>query len=142
MWLLPMNGEAQEVLSWRQGTVKTLRILPAPKPSVAGQRDSFEHCRPLIVLADSTGPGAAFTSASFISLRSGEQVRGRKDCTDMRRKKTEARLRELAPATKGSQDAGSRNQPTLFYLLSMSVLVIKFALGFAFEIAHFLNVHF
>ena len=78
MWLLPMNGEAQEVLSWRQGTVKTLRILPAPQPTSPGSggRDGFEHCRPLIVLADSTGPGAAFTSASFISLRSGEQVRG------------------------------------------------------------------
>ena len=78
MWLLPMNGEAQEVLSWRQGTVKTLRILPAPQPTSpggsGGGRDGFEHCRPLIALADSTGPGAAFTSASFISLRSGEQV--------------------------------------------------------------------
>ena len=76
MWLLPMNGEAQEVLSWRQGTVKTLRILPAPQRSCFSVgRDNFEHCRPLIALADSTGPGAAFTSASFISLRSGEQVR-------------------------------------------------------------------
>ena len=80
MWLLPMNGEAQEVLSWRQGTIKTLRVLPAPERSCfsgspAGLHvDNFEHCRPLIALADSAGPGAAFSSASFISLRSGEQV--------------------------------------------------------------------
>ena len=30
--------------------------------------------RPLVVLCDSAGPGAAFMSVSFVSLLSGEQV--------------------------------------------------------------------
>ena len=30
--------------------------------------------RPLVVLCDSAGPGAAFMSISFVSLLSGEQV--------------------------------------------------------------------
>ncbi len=73
VWLIPMTGEAQEVLSWKQGSVKTLRLLPAPE-SCFGHPDNFEHCRPLIAMADSAGPGTPFSSATFISLRSGEQV--------------------------------------------------------------------
>jgi hypothetical protein len=75
VWLIPMTGEAQEVLSWKQGTVKTLRILPAPE-NCFGYLDNFEHVRPLIAMADSAGPGTAFSSASFISLKTGEQVKG------------------------------------------------------------------
>lgn len=73
VWLIPINGEAQEVLSWKQGTVKTLRVLPTPE-ACFGSPDNFAHCRPLIALADSTGPGTAYSSASFLSLKSGEQV--------------------------------------------------------------------
>ena len=36
-------------------------------------------------------------------------------------KKTEARFREFAPAARGSQDAGSRNLPSVFH--NMSVLM-------------------
>lgn len=64
-----MSGEAQEVLAWRQGQVKTLKILPSPE-SCFGSPDNFAHCRPLAVMVDSTG----FTSGSFISLKSGEVV--------------------------------------------------------------------
>jgi len=73
VWLVPANGEAQEVLSWRHGVVRTLRVLPAPQP-VFGGEDNYGHCRPLICLADSTGPSTPFSVATFISLRTGEQV--------------------------------------------------------------------
>ena len=73
VWIIPATGEAQEVLAWRQGQVKTLKCLPTPE-NCFGSPDNFAHCRPLVVMVDTTGPGSAFTSASFISLKSGECV--------------------------------------------------------------------
>ncbi|VVC92267.1 unnamed protein product [Leptidea sinapis] len=55
VWLIPPHGEAQEVLSWRQGTVRVLRILPTPQ-----YNDCFASKRPLIALCDSASPGPAF----------------------------------------------------------------------------------
>ena len=72
VWLLPANGECLEVLSWRQGSVKTLRVLSTPDEEHG--TDNFSHVRPLIALADATGPGQAYSSANFISLKTGEQV--------------------------------------------------------------------
>lgn len=69
VWLIPPNGEAQEVLSWRQGTVRVLRILPTPQHG-----DCFASKRSLIALCDSASPGPAFCSLSFISIRGGEQA--------------------------------------------------------------------
>ena len=74
VWLIPASGEAQEVLSWKYGQVKSLKVLPTPE-NVYGSPDNFAHCRPLIVMVDSTGPGTPFSSASFTSLKSGEVVR-------------------------------------------------------------------
>ncbi|CAH2063680.1 unnamed protein product, partial [Iphiclides podalirius] len=70
VWLIPHTGEAQEVLSWRQGTVRVLRILPTPQHG-----DCFASKRPLIALCDSASPGPSFCSLSFISIRGGEQVK-------------------------------------------------------------------
>nr|XP_049696903.1 breast carcinoma-amplified sequence 3 homolog [Helicoverpa armigera] len=70
VWLIPPSGEAQEVLSWRQGTVRVLRILPTPQHG-----DCFASKRPLIALCDSASPGPSFCSLSFISIRGGEQVK-------------------------------------------------------------------
>ncbi|KAL0839327.1 hypothetical protein ABMA28_016066 [Loxostege sticticalis] len=70
VWLVPPTGEAQEVLSWRQGTVRVLRILPTPQHG-----DVFASKRPLIALCDSASPGPTFCSLSFISIRGGEQVK-------------------------------------------------------------------
>ncbi|KAM3967986.1 breast carcinoma-amplified sequence 3 homolog isoform 2-T2 [Aphomia sociella] len=70
VWLIPPSGEAQEVLSWRQGTVRVLRILPTPQHG-----DCFASKRPLIALCDSASPGPTFCSLSFISIRGGEQVK-------------------------------------------------------------------
>lgn len=69
VWLIPPTGDAQEVLSWRQGTVRVLRILPTPQHG-----DCFASKRPLIALCDSAGPGPSFCALSFISIRGGEQV--------------------------------------------------------------------
>ncbi len=74
VWLVPPSGEARELLSWKQGVVKTLKLLPAPETRF-GFPDNYAHCRPLICLTDSTGPSAPFSAATFISLKSGEQVR-------------------------------------------------------------------
>ncbi|KAJ8726792.1 hypothetical protein PYW08_015189 [Mythimna loreyi] len=70
VWLIPPTGEAQEVLSWRQGTVRVLRILPTPQHG-----DCFASKRPLIALCDSVSPGPSFCSLSFISIKGGEQVK-------------------------------------------------------------------
>jgi hypothetical protein len=67
------NIDPKEVLSWKYGQVKTLKILPTPE-NVFGSPDNFAHCRPLIVMVDSTGPGTPFSSASFTSLKTGEVV--------------------------------------------------------------------
>lgn len=69
VWLINPTGEAQEVLSWRQGQVRVLRILPTPQHG-----DCFASKRPLIALCDSASPGPPFCSLSFISIRGGEQV--------------------------------------------------------------------
>lgn len=72
-WVIPVNGEAMEVLSWRQGAVRTLKVLPSPSTS-ATTVDHYSLKRPLIALCDTAGPGPQFCSVSFISLKTGEQV--------------------------------------------------------------------
>uniref|UniRef100_A0A182JXR5 Uncharacterized protein n=1 Tax=Anopheles christyi TaxID=43041 RepID=A0A182JXR5_9DIPT len=92
VWVVPANGEAVEVLSWRHGSVKCLRILPTP---TSGDRelatelvDQFTHKRPLIALCDSglNGSNASASTAAlngssqycavnFISLKDGETVK-------------------------------------------------------------------
>ena len=73
IWMIPYNGEAQEVFAQKHGQIKALRLLQTPE-NVYGSPDNFAHCRPLVVTVDSTGPGPAFSAASFSSLKSGEVV--------------------------------------------------------------------
>ena len=72
VWMIPYNGEAQEVFSLKHGQVKCLRLLPTPEAS--DHPDNFAHCRPLVVTVDSAGPGPPFSAASFTSLKTGEVV--------------------------------------------------------------------
>lgn len=72
-WVIPVNGEAVEVLSWRQGAVRVLKVLPTPLTS-ASSVDHYSLKRPIIALCDTAGPGPHFCSVSFISLKTGEQV--------------------------------------------------------------------
>ncbi|XP_055603365.1 breast carcinoma-amplified sequence 3 homolog isoform X2 [Uranotaenia lowii] len=91
-WIIPANGEAIEVLSWRHGSVKCLRVLPTPTggdgESASEPTDQYVHKRPLIALCDSastgiignggnslTGGSGQFCSINFISLKDGENVK-------------------------------------------------------------------
>ncbi|XP_011702373.1 PREDICTED: uncharacterized protein LOC105458606 [Wasmannia auropunctata] len=76
VWLIAATGEATEVLSWRQGVVRTLRILPNPKTDDE-HVDEFEAKRPMVAVCsepDSTQPGPKFCDVNFISLKTGEPV--------------------------------------------------------------------
>ncbi|XP_060579314.1 BCAS3 microtubule associated cell migration factor-like [Ruditapes philippinarum] len=73
IWHVTPNGEAQEVLSMRQGPVRICRILPNPDP-VLGNGDSFSHKRPLIVMCDSSSAGQPYCGVKFVSLKTGDEV--------------------------------------------------------------------
>ncbi|XP_059487922.1 breast carcinoma-amplified sequence 3 homolog isoform X2 [Neocloeon triangulifer] len=74
VWLVPSSGEATEVLAWRQGVVRTLRLLPSPEPRLPHEGHLAKK-RPLVALCDSAGSGPQFSSVSFVSLKDGEQVK-------------------------------------------------------------------
>lgn len=87
-WAIPANGEAIEVLSWRNGSVRALRVLPLPfvdgggsvgldELADGGLIDLFGPHRPLMAICDAsvTASGPAFCNVNFVSLRSGEQVK-------------------------------------------------------------------
>lgn len=83
IWSIPANGEATEVLSWRHGIVRTLKLLPSPIGSnVEGEStdehvDLFAHKRPLMAICDSSQTGTAgpqFCSMNIVSLRDGDSV--------------------------------------------------------------------
>ncbi|XP_052872687.1 uncharacterized protein LOC128278071 [Anopheles cruzii] len=86
VWVVAANGEAIEVLSWRHGSVKCLRVLPTPAaeladgggPAATQMLDPHAHKRPLMALCESGGAGAAvppYSSLNFVSLKDGETVR-------------------------------------------------------------------
>ncbi|XP_071791038.1 BCAS3 microtubule associated cell migration factor-like isoform X1 [Asterias amurensis] len=72
IWSLPPSGEAQEVLSLRQGPVRILRVLPTPYTS--GIRNHQQDKRPLVALCDGASSSQPFCSVSLLSLKTGEQV--------------------------------------------------------------------
>ncbi|KAM7310438.1 BCAS3 microtubule associated cell migration factor [Ixodes scapularis] len=72
IWCISTNGEAQEVLSWRQGPVRVLNILPTPDSSSGN--DMFASKRPLVALCDSSNPGQQFCSVSIVSLKTMDQA--------------------------------------------------------------------
>lgn len=75
VWAIPANGEAVELLSWRHGSVRVLRILPTPSSVRHGLlSDLYISKRPLMALCDTTTPGPHYCSLSFLSLKTGEQV--------------------------------------------------------------------
>lgn len=74
MWAIPANGEAVEILSWRHGSVKILRILPNPQVMGKVKKDIAASKRPLIALCDSSSPPPQFSSVNVLSLKTGEQV--------------------------------------------------------------------
>lgn len=90
VWAIPANGEAVEVMSWRHGSVRALRVLPLPlseslgplsdeqsQQNASSPIDEFAEHRPLMAICDanSTGSSPQFCSLNFVSLRDGEQVK-------------------------------------------------------------------
>ncbi|XP_055940994.1 BCAS3 microtubule associated cell migration factor-like [Argiope bruennichi] len=73
IWCVPASGEAQEVLSLREGPVKFLKVLPTPEP-IENIKDRFTSSRPLIAVCDSTSAGEQFCSINFVSLKTGDTV--------------------------------------------------------------------
>ena len=51
---LQASGEAQEVLSLRQGPVRTLRLLKTPVAAFPDRVDIYANKRPLIALCDAS----------------------------------------------------------------------------------------
>lgn len=83
IWAIPANGEATEVLSWRHGIVRCLKVLPTPVPSYVTENaseatdDLYAQKRPLMAICESsqmstTGP--QFCTMNIISLRDGDSV--------------------------------------------------------------------
>ncbi|KAL1505720.1 hypothetical protein ABEB36_005219 [Hypothenemus hampei] len=75
VWAVPANGEAVELFSWRHGSVRVLRILPAPYEAGSSKRDNFQTKRPLMALVDVSTHGSSAGSLNFYSLKSSEQVK-------------------------------------------------------------------
>ncbi|CAM1308780.1 BCAS3 (predicted) [Pycnogonum litorale] len=75
IWMIPANGEAQEVLSLRQGAVKIIKVLPNPQPDQATyKKDEFCDKRPIAALCDSSSTAQKFCAVSFVSLKTGDQI--------------------------------------------------------------------
>lgn len=82
MWSIPANGEATEVLSWRHGIVRCIKLLPTPIADNTGDssnesNDLYAHKRPLIAICESSqvsSAGPQFCTMNIISLRDGESV--------------------------------------------------------------------
>ncbi|ESO95441.1 hypothetical protein LOTGIDRAFT_117172 [Lottia gigantea] len=73
IWNIASNGDAQEILSLRQGPVRILKVLPTPDNGIC-DNDSFAKKRPLVAVCDSSSAGQPFCSVKFVSLRSGDEV--------------------------------------------------------------------
>lgn len=82
VWAIPANGEATEVLSWRHGIVRYLKMLPTPIASYAIDNanepsDLYAQKRPLMAISESsqmTSTGPQFCTMNIISLRDGDSV--------------------------------------------------------------------
>ncbi|XP_022102126.1 breast carcinoma-amplified sequence 3 homolog isoform X2 [Acanthaster planci] len=72
IWSIPPSGDAQEVLSLRQGPVRILRILPTPYVTAISNHQQDK--RPLVALCDGASSSQPFCSVSLLSLKTGEQV--------------------------------------------------------------------
>lgn len=72
IWVIPSSGEAQEILSLRQGPVRHVRLLS--QPSSTECPDIFSMKRPLLIVCDASSAGQPYCSIKFISLRTGDEV--------------------------------------------------------------------
>lgn len=86
IWAIPANGEATEVLSWRHGVVRCLKVLPKPIPDLTANSanqpmdDLYAQKRPLMAICESSlvsssTSGPQFCTMNIISLKDGDSVR-------------------------------------------------------------------
>ncbi|KAL7029571.1 hypothetical protein ACKWTF_006290 [Chironomus riparius] len=88
VWAIPANGEAIEVMSWKQGSVNILRILPTPFLSNNSELandllNQFIHKRPLMALCGdcpilnqtSSSQNQQLHAVNFVSLKDGDIVK-------------------------------------------------------------------
>jgi breast carcinoma-amplified sequence 3 len=87
VWAIPANGEAVEVMSWKHGAVKVLRVLPTPFLSnnselASDLLDQYIHKRPLMALCGdcpvnqlNAQPNQQFHAVNFVSLKDGDVVK-------------------------------------------------------------------
>lgn len=54
--------------------MRTLRILPSPLKDEK-RSDPYESKRPMVAICDSASPGPQFSNISFVSLKTGDQVK-------------------------------------------------------------------
>lgn len=72
IWLLLEDGEAQEVMSLRQGPIRHFRFLVTPFN--AASKDLHSTKRPLIALTEDPSLPHSYTSVRIMSLRHGSEV--------------------------------------------------------------------
>ncbi|KAK3084553.1 hypothetical protein FSP39_015274, partial [Pinctada imbricata] len=73
IWSINSQGEAQEVVSLRQGPIRVCKVLPTPTPAY-DECDQFRSKRPLLAICDTTSAGQPYCSVKFISLKTGDEV--------------------------------------------------------------------
>uniref|UniRef100_A0A914W130 BCAS3 domain-containing protein n=2 Tax=Plectus sambesii TaxID=2011161 RepID=A0A914W130_9BILA len=76
VWALMGNGDCEELVSDRQGPVKTAIILPSPEASFGIEEDGFANSRPLVAVVDNicTLPERQFCTVGIVSLTRADQV--------------------------------------------------------------------
>lgn len=83
VWSLPLSGEATEVLAWRHGVVRCVKILPTPigdyvENDATETADLHAQKRPLIAICESTHmstSGPQFCTLNIVSLLHGDTVK-------------------------------------------------------------------
>lgn len=73
LWTVLASGEAHEILSLNQGSIKVFSVLA--NPLVNGTEDIYAAKRPLVAICESSGPTSQLHPVTFLSLRTGEQVK-------------------------------------------------------------------
>lgn len=74
LWTVLASGEAQEILSLNQGSIKVFAVVPNPSTN-GTEEDIYASKRPLVAVCENSGPNAQLHPVTFLSLRTGEQVK-------------------------------------------------------------------
>ncbi|CAB4038182.1 breast carcinoma-amplified sequence 3 [Paramuricea clavata] len=74
IWHVKLNGEAEEVVSVRQGPVKVVRVLQTPLHG-DHECDVFHDKRPLVSVCDAASSPCPYSTIKFWSLSTGDEVK-------------------------------------------------------------------